>query len=147
MPNAKAPAVWGMPAIVPRVGSRDDADGQCARYKCPGIGAASTCCGEGLPDANPDFAARRPGRAERGFNAQGLADGERVCLRIDRAAVVRSDGEARTAFSRRGPGEQTLRRGAKPGGSAPDSTDQDACTSLPVGGFKDTTCFAVSVSE
>ena len=35
---------------------------------------------------------------------------------------------------------------ARPGGSAPDSRDHVACTSVPVGGFRVMTCFAVSVS-
>ena len=59
----------------------------------------------GLPEAHPDLGEGRSGR----LHCHWLTDGQRVLLRVARAAVLRSDDEAPAAFGRGRPGELALR--------------------------------------
>ena len=75
-----------------------DPGGQRAGGQRPCIRAAPTRRGEGLRETNPDLAAWRPRRTERRLHAHGLADGERVRLRVRRAAVHGPDDELEAAL-------------------------------------------------
>ena len=56
---------------------------------------------ERLRKADPDFAARRPRRTQRGLHAHRLAYGERVCLRVDGVTALRPDHEPVAALGSR----------------------------------------------
>ena len=113
------------------------------------------CRGQLPPAAVKVFARRIPtsllgGRAgpERGLHAQGLADGEcdtsfessvlPLCALMTKPQLPSVVGV---------PVSRPCGERARPGGSAPIPSTTDACTSVPVGGFRVVTCLAVSVSR
>ena len=146
MPNAKIPAFWGVPAIVPRVASSTT----------PGGNAPDTSAHVyvPLPPVAVKVFARRIPTSLLGGRAGPNGDFTLRGWRTVSAYVSVSDGLPCTALTTnwklpsevgvplRTPDVESV----TPAGSAPDSRDQVACTSWPVTGFRLTTCFVVSVS-
>ena len=109
-PNAKIPAFWGVPAIVPRVASSTTPEGNAPD-------TSDQVYVPLPPVAVKVFARRIPtsllgGRAgpNGDFTLRGWRTVSAYSFESDRAAVLRSDDKAPAAFGRGRPGEQTLRR-------------------------------------